>query len=103
MTIVFEQVGNVRNRRTRIHQSSQPGRRGGAMSLFAASELGTFRLARSHESFWPVWDATLPSKSVSVTMAENSKLPPGFSLLPLQALSHSRSLPGERGRVFGGG
>src|SRR5882724_8064447 len=47
--------------------------------------------------------ATLPRSKVSVTIPENSKFPPGLVLLPLQASSHSRSLPGERGSVFGGG
>ena len=45
----------------------------------------------------------MPKSSVSVTNPENSKFPPGFTLPPLQASSHSRSLPGERGKVCGGG
>ena len=38
-----------------------------------------------------------PKSSVSVTIPENSKFPPGFTLPPFEASSHSRSLPGERG------
>ena len=37
-----------------------------------------------------------------MTTPENSKFAPGLVLLPLQASSHSRSLPGDRGRVLGG-
>src|SRR4030081_3036014 len=83
--------------------SSQPLRRSGDTNFCAASELGTLRFARSQLSFCPVSDATLPRSKVSVTRPENSKLPPGFTLLPLQASSHSRSFPGELGSVFGGG
>src|SRR6267143_194781 len=82
--------------------SSQPLRRSGDTNFCAASELGTLRFERSQLSFCPMRDATLPRSKVSVTSPENSKLPPGFTLLPLQASSHSRSFPGERGNVFGG-
>ena len=58
--------------------------------------------ARSHLIGCPNRDATFPSSKVSVTMPSNSKFPPGFTLPPLQASSHSRSLPGDRGSVFGG-
>jgi hypothetical protein len=37
-----------------------------------------------------------------VTMPENSTFLPGLTLLPLHASSHSRSLPRDLGRVFGG-
>ncbi len=46
--------------------------------------------------------ATSPRSRVSVTRPSNSKFPPGLVLPPLQASSHSRRLPGERGKVFGG-
>jgi len=49
-----------------------------------------FEIGAIHFNFWPVWEATLPSKRVSVTVAENSKLPPGFVLPPFAASSHSR-------------
>src|SRR6516165_7679156 len=60
-------------------------------------------LAPSQVSFSPQRMATFPRSNVSVTTPENSKLPPGFVFPPLQASSHSRSFPGERGSVFGGG
>src|SRR5207302_9069403 len=63
----------------------------------------TLRFARSQCSCSPVQLATFPSSKVSVTRPSNSKYPPGLVLPPLQASSHSRSLPGERGSVFGGG
>src|SRR5438046_2519793 len=90
------------------HESStavscdEGSRSSGRISFWAASEFVTFRFARSQDSFCPARTARLPRRSVSVTFAENSKFPPGLTLLPLQASSHSRSLPGERGRVFGG-
>src|SRR5207247_9590623 len=63
----------------------------------------TIRLNQSESCLPPSMLANLPRIKVSVTIPENSKFPPGLVLLPLQASSHSRSLPGERGSVFGGG
>src|SRR5262245_21674611 len=83
--------------------SSHPARRSGRMNFSAAGALVTWRLVRSQASRWPSIVATLPSSRVSVTMLENSKLPPGLTVPPLQASSHSRALPGERGSVLGGG
>src|ERR1051326_218024 len=83
--------------------SSHLARRSGRMYLSAAPALTTCRLRRSQMSRCPSIVATLPSSRASVTMLENSKLPPGLTVLPLQASSHSRSLPNERGSVLGGG
>src|ERR1051325_1237123 len=83
--------------------SSHPARRSGRMYLSAAPALTTWSLGRSQMSRCPSIVATLPSSRVSVTMLENSKLPPGLTVPPLQASSHSRSLPGVRGSVLGGG
>src|SRR5947209_8136647 len=82
--------------------SSHPLRRSGRMYFCPKSELFAFRLVRSQLSFCPVRTATFPRSRVSVTKPSNSKFPPGFTLLPLHASSHSRSLPGDLGRVFGG-
>src|SRR5215469_12799228 len=82
--------------------SSQPARRSGLTSFCAASELVTFRFAPSQSRGCPVQAAMFPSSSVSVTLLSNSKFPPGLVFPPLQASSHSRSLPGERGKVLGG-
>src|SRR5579859_1080068 len=81
--------------------SSHPLRRSGRTYFCAASAL-TFMFARSQLNFCPQRVATFPSSKVSVTIPENSKFPPGFTLLPLHASSHSRSLPGDRGSVFAG-
>src|SRR3954449_1573804 len=85
-----------------IGYSSHPLRRSGCTNFWPAEEL-TFRFARSQCRRSPVQLATFPSSKVSVTRPSNSKFPPGLVLPPLQASSHSRSLPGERGSVFGGG
>src|SRR6266849_671806 len=82
--------------------SSHPLRRSGRMYFCTKSELFAFRLVRSQLSFCPARTATFPRSSVSVTKPSNSKFPPGFTLLPLHASSHSRSFPGDLGRVFGG-
>src|SRR6267154_744163 len=84
--------------------SSQPFRRTGLMYFCVKSSLvlATFIFARSQANLWPDCIATFPNSNVSVTNPSNSKFPPGFTLLPLQASSHSRSLPGDLGSVFGG-
>src|SRR6185503_10802366 len=82
--------------------NSQPLRGSGCTNFCPAAEL-TFKFARSQCSRSPVQLATFPSSKVSVTRPSNSKFPPGLVLPPLPASSHSRSFPGERGSVFGGG
>src|ERR1700722_5181833 len=81
--------------------SSHPLRRSGRTYFCATSEF-TLKLERSQVSFCPMRDATFPSSKVSVTSPSNSKFPPGFTFPPLHASSHSRSLPGDLGSVFGG-
>ena len=86
----------------RLLRVPEPGRRSGRTNFCAASELVTLRLARSQWSCSSERMATSPRSRVSVTRPSNSKFPPGLVLPPLQASSHSRRLPGERGKVFGG-
>src|SRR6202035_1320388 len=86
---------------TIVRYSSHPLRRSGRTYFCATSEF-TLRFERSQVSFCPIRAATFPRTRVSVTIPSNSKCPPGFTLPPLQASSHSRSLPGDRGKVFGG-
>src|SRR6185503_6391920 len=47
-------------------------------------------------------NATLPSKTVSVSGPAQSKFEPGFLLLPLHASIHSTKWPGDRSSFLGG-
>src|SRR5215510_8702716 len=98
---MFDVAPRVAQRAALVH-SVQPERYSGRMYCWAEAMLTVLRLGRSHTNRWPVRSATLPSSNASVTLPENSKFAPGLVLPPLQASSHSRSLPGERGNVFGG-
>src|SRR5206468_12593994 len=82
--------------------NTQPARYDGWMYAAASGTLTAVNPGLSQISLRPVRSDTFPSSSVSVTIPSNSKLAPGFVAPPLHASSHSRSLPGDRGSVFGG-
>src|SRR2546429_9960909 len=93
---------NLRCNTTENGYKAHPWRHSGRTYGWAEVGLTIFKLAPSQVSFSPVRCARHPSRRVSVTTPENSKFAPGFVLLPLQASSHSRSWPRDRGSVLGG-